>query len=112
MIASPEPVFSPDSKRLAFAVKSGDKWCVVVDGAEGKQYDTFAGWNVVFSPDSRHFVYLASFGGKLKIFVDNQPRGEYDGSIRAGRIVFNAPADFHVLLTHKDEVFCVSVTIK
>ncbi len=35
------PVFSTDSKRLVYAAKVGNKWCLVVDGKEGKMYDSF-----------------------------------------------------------------------
>ncbi len=37
------PIFSPDSKRLAYAVPEGNKWFVVVDGKEGKQYRSLLG---------------------------------------------------------------------
>ena len=32
-------VFSPDSKRVAYAAQRGGKQLVVVDGVEGKEYD-------------------------------------------------------------------------
>jgi len=51
--------FSPDSRHMAYAAKVGEKWTVVVDGKEGKQYDRFtAGTTIVF--DSAHDLhYLA-----------------------------------------------------
>ena len=43
---------SPDSKHVACIAAVGDKWLVVVDGEEGKQYDGI-GTVPIFSPDSK-----------------------------------------------------------
>ena len=53
------PVFSPDSKRLAYAAsrEGGKKGFVVCDGKEGREYDGVA--RPVFSPDSQHLAYWA-----------------------------------------------------
>jgi len=47
---------SPDSTRMTYGAVRGDKWLVVVDGAEGKEYDTFLrGSRLVFdSPTALH----------------------------------------------------------
>jgi len=39
----------------------GNKMFVVVDGEEGKQYDSV--WAITFSPDSKHLAY----GAKMEI---------------------------------------------
>ncbi len=51
---------SPDSKRVAYAAGVDDKWFVVVDGEEGKEYDGFVGGGrIIFdSPDSLHHLAL------------------------------------------------------
>lgn len=36
------PVFSPDSRRVAYEAQVGEKWFVVVDGKDGKAYYGFA----------------------------------------------------------------------
>lgn len=74
------PVFSPDSRRLAFVVLEQGKKHVVVcncplegsgDGQVGRAYDTIAeGLN--FSPDSKHVVYRAEREGKRFLVVDEQ----------------------------------------
>lgn len=66
-IGTGTPIFSPDSKRVAYGAQVGDKWFVVVDGREGQQYDaivTVGGGRILFgSPDSLH--YLAQEGAKI-----------------------------------------------
>ena len=59
------PIFSPDSKRVAYLAVLGDKWFVVIDGEEGKRYDGFVrGGRIIFdSPDSLH--YLAQKGSNI-----------------------------------------------
>ena len=37
------PVISPDGEHVAFAAKRDGKWCVVVDGQEGPQFDNVIG---------------------------------------------------------------------
>jgi Tol biopolymer transport system component len=65
----PAIVFSPDSKRFAYAAELGDqKWTVVVDGAEGKVYDSVT--IPVFSPDSSHVLHTARRGKNEFVVVD------------------------------------------
>jgi hypothetical protein len=47
---------SPDSRRVAYLAVRGGKWLVVVDGAEGNEYDAFLrGTKLVFdSPTALH----------------------------------------------------------
>jgi len=54
------PIFSPDSRRVVYAVKAGNKWFVVINGKEGKQYNGLVrGGRIVFdSPDSLHYLAL------------------------------------------------------
>src|SRR5262249_8449138 len=42
------PLFSPDSKHVAYMAQRGDKWLIVVDGVEGKEYDGFLRAAVLF----------------------------------------------------------------
>jgi len=67
---------SPDSKRLAYAIRRGNKWLVVVDGVEGKEYEAVpdqipvGAGDPVFSPDSQHVAYMAVSGNKRFVVVD------------------------------------------
>jgi Tol biopolymer transport system component len=67
--------FSPDSASLAYAANTGDGWCVVLNGVEGKKYkklvlgDSAAdephnlyASRIFFSPDSKHLAYKANVG--------------------------------------------------
>ena len=49
-------IFSPDSKRVAYAAIKGNKWCVIVDGKEDKQYDGVGEGAFIFSPDSKRMT--------------------------------------------------------
>ncbi len=76
-------VFSPDSTRLAYEAEEGDKKFVVVDGKEGKRYDSIS--YPIFSPDGAHVAYRAEKSRKLWrrgwacVVVDGKEGKRYDG---------------------------------
>lgn len=74
------PVFSPDSRRVAYVVSTrldkGDKF-VVLDGNEEKRYQGMSLNYPVFSPDSKHFAYVASNEGKSFAVLDGVERKGY-----------------------------------
>jgi len=66
--------FSPDSKRLAYAVKEigllrADKSQVIVDGQPQQTYAKVSGCSLAFSPDGQHVAYVASEKGQSWIIV-------------------------------------------
>ena len=77
------PVFSPDSKQLAYgAVHKGrhfvvvaalhqDKWVVVRDWKDGPTHDG-ALECPVFSPDGQHLAYVGMDGGKASVWLDGK----------------------------------------
>jgi len=71
-------IFSPDGKRVAYAINGGEKYLVVVDGQEEKQYDTIEGESLVFSPDSKRVGYVARAGEERFVVVDGQEGEQYD----------------------------------
>jgi Tol biopolymer transport system component len=94
----PEPVFSPDGKRLAYRVAyelpppanekwPRERWRVVVDGVEGKEYtgirslglDRMQAGTPVFSPDGKHLAYLAvdPQDGMSRVVVDGAEGPKY-----------------------------------
>jgi hypothetical protein len=59
--------FSADSQRLAYTVQIGEKFCVVVDGKQGKLYDgiiTSRGGKLIFDSEA-NLRYLAVEGNKI-----------------------------------------------
>jgi len=69
-------VYSLDSKRIAYKVKIGDKWSVVVDNKYGKLYKWIS--DIIFSPDGRRLAYKAQKGDKWVVVIDGQPGPEYE----------------------------------
>jgi hypothetical protein len=55
------PVFSPDSRKVAYAARQGSKWFVVADGVKSKAYDDINPATLIFSPDSQKLSYAASY---------------------------------------------------
>jgi hypothetical protein len=87
------PVFSPNSRRLAFVILDQGKKRVVVcncplessgEGQVGPAYDSIAE-GLTFSPDSKNVVYRAKREGKMFLVVDGKE------TIPAGAKEFNDP---------------------
>jgi hypothetical protein len=53
---------SPDSSRLAYVVRIGDKQAVVTDGRTGKAYDVIDTATLAFSRDGTRLAYVARVG--------------------------------------------------
>ena len=105
---------SPDSKRVAYAAGVGDKWFVVVDGKEEKQYDGIGEGTPIFSPDSKRVAYAAQVGNKRFVVVDGKEEKQYDGivTIGGGRIVFDSSDSLHYLALKGKGIFLVEERIK
>ena len=69
---------SPNGKRVAYMAKSSDRWFVVVDGKEEKQYDGILQDSLIFSPDSKHVAYASQLSNKLIAVVDGKEGKQYD----------------------------------
>ena len=54
------PVFSPDSRRLAYRGLIKDKAFAVIDGVASPAYDAVG--PITFGPDSRHAIYVVKTG--------------------------------------------------
>jgi len=84
---NPGPIFSPDSKRVAYKARRKGKWHVVCDGNESEPYNAIEIYSPVFSPDSKRMAFIASRGGKMLAVVDGIEGKEYDKIL--GSIVFS-----------------------
>jgi hypothetical protein len=107
--------FSPDSKRVAYIARLGDKHVAVVDGIEGKEYENIAPF-LAFSPNSRHVVYEAARGGpywagiegKVWVVIDGNEGKEYDW---CSGMVFDAPDKLRMLTIRNNEIFRVEIEV-
>jgi Tol biopolymer transport system component len=82
------PIFSPDSKRIAYGVQAGNKQFVVVDGKKGEPYDGILESTLIFSPDSKRVACVAQVGDKWFLVVDSEEGKQYD-SIAKGALSFS-----------------------
>ncbi|HWE03138.1 MAG TPA: hypothetical protein VG326_12080 [Tepidisphaeraceae bacterium] len=75
------PLFSPDSKRIAYVARRAKQQFVVVDGQEQKAYEAVG--RLTFSPNSKHLSYEAIANGKCLLVLDGQEGKIYD-SVKLG----------------------------
>ena len=61
--------YNKDGKHYAYVAIQNEKFCIVVDGKEGKFFD-FA-INPVFSPDSRFVIYRARENGRRFVVISD-----------------------------------------
>jgi Tol biopolymer transport system component len=67
-----EPTFSPDGATLAYRVREGQKWFIVIGEKKGPEYDGVSAPR--FSPDSRAVGYSANKGDK-EVVVTGEKEG-------------------------------------
>lgn len=77
---------SPDLRRVAYAVKQGDKVVVIADGKAGQRVDKTQ-YQAAFSPDSRHLAYWAQVGDKQCVVLDGELGPAWD-NIRSQDVCF------------------------
>ena len=71
-------VFSPDSRRVAYAAVKENKQMFVIDGVAGNACDAVSGF--AFSVNSKHFAYAATLEGKGFVVVDGAEETKYDST--------------------------------
>ena len=96
------PVFSPDSRRLAYQALTDSGYRVVVDGVAGNPYETIE-WHE-FSPDSRRLAYVAGRAKAEFLVVDGvegrayERIGSFCFSPDSKRVAYEATRDSHDVL--------------
>ena len=89
--------------------------CVVVaDGAEGPEFDGFAGDTLKFTPDSRHVACVGVRGGKCYVVVDGVEGAAYRDLLKP--VLFHGPNLIRVVGYREDamlnrELFRVEIEI-
>jgi hypothetical protein len=83
-----QPAFSRDSRRYAFAARTGNGWRVIVDGKAGPLYDSIQNRHPVFSLDGKHVAYSATRRTQAVIVIDNDEYGPYD-AVQTNSLVFS-----------------------
>jgi hypothetical protein len=84
MTAQQGIVFSPDSRRLAYAGWIGDGAVVVVDNRISVPCRQIGMIGLYFSPDSQHLAYAALKGDSWYVVVDGKTGFEYQGIGQTG----------------------------
>ncbi len=83
-------VFSPDGKRWAYAVRSGEKMYFLIDNKPTAEYDAVNGASFVWSPDSTRYAFGAVKGkgetAKAVVVIDGKEAVE---AANAGRVFFS-----------------------
>jgi hypothetical protein len=62
--------FSPDGKRIAYAVRAEGGMQLVLDGKAGERFELVG--EPIFSRDGRHLVYRAQVGGRYHLVIDDR----------------------------------------
>ncbi|MEK6325871.1 MAG: hypothetical protein AABN33_29900 [Acidobacteriota bacterium] len=70
-------VVSSDLRRVAFYVKIGNKYSMILDGKSVGQFDGLGTYG--FSPDNKRFAYGGKVGKKWVVILDGQESKQYDG---------------------------------
>ncbi len=112
-----KPVFSPDSRHLAYIVAIFDfklkslKQVVIYDGKQGKEYDKIN--NLQFTSDSRHLIYTAYALKDKKdprsqhwyVVIDGEER-EYTMLLN-GKVIFDSDNTLHYLVSRGKDIYLV-----
>jgi hypothetical protein len=102
------PIFSPDSKHIAFVAKDSsedssiNKNMVVIDGKQEEKYDDIDGESLCFSPDSKRVAYMAfKIGQGFYAVVDGKVESLFP-SRDYNQIIFSQDSK-HVAFLVRDE---------
>ncbi|HZL35909.1 MAG TPA: hypothetical protein VFC78_11405, partial [Tepidisphaeraceae bacterium] len=88
------PIFSPDSRHMAYRAAFNGKFLVVNDGVESEPSDIIG--RLTYSPDSRHLLYLRMSGKVDWLMVDGKrAAGPFTPASTDMRIVFDSNASAH-----------------
>jgi Tol biopolymer transport system component len=73
------PLFSPDSKKIAFAAGKNSRWFIVLDNKASEDYDDLQIGTLAFSKDSKRLAYCARKGGMWRVVHDTGSFQAFEG---------------------------------
>jgi len=94
-------VFSPNSRRFAYVAQKDNKYSVVIDGQEGKQFDAIGNGSIIFSPDSNHVVYCAQTDNKRFVVINGKEEKKYD-DVGNKSLVFSPDSKYLAYMAQSD----------
>jgi Tol biopolymer transport system component len=105
-IGQDTPIFSPNSKRMAYKAKKGSSWHMVVDGREQQGYEGLS--TPLFSPNSTHMLYAGKKGAKYCLVVDGREIGCYEAIMKDGmKFSLNSERWAIVVMKNKKQIVVV-----
>lgn len=86
-VGKTNPIFSPDSKRVAYVAGKNGRKLAVIDGAAGKGYDAVG--DITFSPDSKRVAYMAAEGTERFMILDGVEQSQRFDALHASGPIFS-----------------------
>lgn len=86
-ISQNNPLFSLDSRRVAYVAERGSRKLAIIDGREGKEYD--AAGDITFSPDSQRVAYMAAQGDERFMILDGSEQALHFDALHASGPIFS-----------------------
>lgn len=86
-VGRPGPVFSRDSRHIAFAVREGESTRVVWNGRRGEPMDAIDVTSLSFSPDGSRFAYAGRAGAHAYLVLDGVRQPPHDAILNNGHVV-------------------------
>ncbi|MBI5118773.1 PD40 domain-containing protein [Candidatus Poribacteria bacterium] len=104
------PVFSPDSKHVAYLAQDQqtNEYYVVLDGQAGKRYESIRYGSLMFSPDSKHPAYIVEDDDSFVVIdgIEGTERGVNS------KVVFDSPTRLHYLTRAGRSIYMISEELR
>lgn len=102
-----EIFFASNGKNSVYKIKKGDRWSVIWNGQEGKEYDAVS--NPIFSSDGNQLAYSAELNGQAYVVVNNSI--EINAYQKSGYLVFSQDGSTIAFVSTKEDDSFVVITV-